>query len=293
MQTSLLSVLVCPICRGELEIPAPVVVTELREGELRCKACGSTCDIEDGVAILGSRRELGRYADRWPAGLTHESLLSNIEQRRAEYAAGGPFAEWVDAAACTRGTVVDIATGPGSSLLGALVPLLTEETHLVLADASLYLLPRLKAAWATQAPRPVMDFIAMDANRMPFRDGVLDGITSRFGFGGVWDDPARSKPPRCGHAYRGAYRALKARASIFELCLLFAAESGTAAMLEHEGCINASQDSLESFWRALGFEIEWAREVHKGRGKLHPGDLVPIDERDKWREMAYVLRKPS
>jgi SAM-dependent methyltransferase len=196
-------------------------------------------------------------------------------------------------AAKTRGVVLDIATGPGSSLLGALAPLLTEETHLIATDASLYLLPRLKAAWATQATRPALDFIAMDGNHWPLRDEVLDAITSAFGFGCVWDDPERRKAPRFGHAYREAARTLKPGGKVFELCLFYAAGSETAAALEADGCVNASRSKLESFWQSLGFEIEWAQELRRAEGKLSKGDLLPYGERDVWWEMLYVLRKAS
>lgn len=292
MRTSLLHVLCCPDCREGLELTDPVTEPEVNEGALRCQGCGLEFRVEGGIAILGNREELARYADRWPAGLTHEFLVSKIKNGRDEYLAGGAFREWVDAAAETRGTVVDVATGPGSSLLGALAQLLTEQTLLILTDASLYLLPRLKAAWETQRVRPPMDFVAMDGNRWPFRDGALDGVTSRFGFGCVWDDPERKKPPRFGHAYREASRALKPGGRVFESCLLFGDDSETAAMLEAEGCVGGSRGKLESFWRSLGFEVGWAEELRRGQGKLDPGDLVPIGERDVWWEMAYVLRKP-
>ena len=292
MRTSLLHLLCCPSCRERLEFTDTVSDPEANEATLRCQGCGLEFQVEGGIAILGDRDEMSRYADRWPSGLTHEFLVSKIKDSRDKYLGGGVFREWVDAAAGMRGTVLDIATGPGSSLLGALAPLLTEQTLLLLSDASLYLLPRLKAAWESQRVRPPMDFVAMDGNRWPFRDAVLDGVTSRFGFGSVWDDAERKKSPRFGRSYREASRTLKSGGSVFESCLLFADDSETAAMLEAEGCVGGSRGRLESFWRSLGFEVTWAEELRRGQGKLDPGDLVPIAERDRWWEMAYVLRKP-
>jgi len=291
MHTLLLPLLCCPGCRGELRASDPPAASDLQAGTLRCMSCAATYDVEGGIPILAPREDLDSYADRWPWGLTHEYLVSRIEQGRADYAAGGPFAAWVDAAARTRGVVLDIATGPGSSLLGALAPRLTEETHLIATDASLYLLPRLKAAWETQRVRPPMDFVAMDGNRWPVRDGVLDAVTSFRGFECVWDDAARKRSPRFGNAYRQASRALKPGGRVFELCGLFAEESETAAMLEANESINASQEKLESFWQSLDLEVEWAAELGRRQGKLDPGDAVPISESDVWWEMLSVLRK--
>jgi len=290
MHTSLLAVLCCPDCGGTLR-PAADRGAEIEEGELRCEGCGEGYAVEGGIPILAPREDLDAYADRWPEGLAHEWLVRKIEDGRQQYAAGGPFAAWVDLAAKARGVVLDIATGPGSSLLGALAPLLTEATHLIATDASLYLLPRLKAAWGTQATRPALDFVAMDGNRWPLRDGVLGAVTSAFGFGCVWDDRERRRPPRFGQAYREAARTLKSRGLVFESCLLHAVGSETAAALEADGCVNASQPKLESFWQSLGLEIEWAQESRRGEGKLDKGDLVPYGEHDVWWEMLYVLRK--
>jgi uncharacterized protein YbaR (Trm112 family) len=291
MHTSLVPLLSCPACQGELQLTVPAADAEIIGGALHCDGCGRIYEIGGGIPVLAPREDLDAYADRWPDGLAHDWLVGKIEDGPRRYAFGGPFAAWVDAAAETRGVVLDIATGPGSSLLGALAPRLTEETHLVATDASLYLLPRLKAAWATQTVRPALDFVAMDGNHWPFRDEVLDGVTSSLGFGCVWDDPERNIPPRFGHAYREAARALKPGGRIFESCLFFAEGSETAARLEAEDCVNASQSKLESFWWSLGLGIESQEELRRGEGKLDAGDLVPYGERDVWWNTLYVLHK--
>jgi uncharacterized protein YbaR (Trm112 family) len=291
MHTSLISLLSCPACHGEVQLAVPTTEAEVIGGALHCDGCGRNYEIGGGIPVLAPREDLDAYADRWPDGLAHDWLVRKIEDGRQRYGFGGPFAAWVDAAAETRGVVLDIATGPGSSLLGALTPRLTEETRLVATDASLYLLPRLQAAWATQTIRPALDFVAMDGNRWPLRDGVLDGVTSGGGFGCVWDDPERKRPPRFGHAYREAARALKPGGRVFESCLFCAEGSETAAALEAEGCVNASQPKLESFWWSLGLGIESAEELRRGEGKIDKGDLLPYGERDVWWEMLYVLHK--
>ncbi len=55
--------------------------------------------------------------------------------------------------------------------------------------------------------------------------------------------------------------------------------------------MNASRDGLEDFWKAIGFEVVTAAELHKRKGKSEPEDGLPIDENDEWWVVAYVLRK--
>lgn len=291
MHTSLLPLLCCPACRGGLQLTVPTADAEIAGGVLRCDGCGRNYEIGGGIPILAPREDLDAYADRWPDGLAHDWLVRKIEDGPRRYSFGGPFAAWVDAASQTRGILLDIATGPGSSLLGALTPRLTAQTHVIATDASLYLLPRLKAAWATQTTKPALDFLAMDGNRWPLRDEVLDGVTSSGGFGCVWDDRERKIPPRFGNAYREAARALKPGGRVFESCLFYAEGSQTAAALEAAGCVSASRSKLEAFWWSLGLGIERAEELRRGEGKLDQGDLVPYGEHDVWWEMLYVLRK--
>jgi uncharacterized protein YbaR (Trm112 family) len=295
MHTCLVPILSCPECGGALRLDSVDGDAEIEAGGLLCAACGRAYPIEGGIPILAPRDTLDAYADRWSwvenDGLARELLVRMIEASRQGYEGGGPFATWIDYAAKVRGLVLDIATGPGSSLLGALAPLLTEETHLIATDASLRLLTHLKSVWAVQRIRPSLDFFAMDGNRWPLRDGVLDAVTSRFGFGCVWDDPERQKSPRHGNAYREAARTLKRGGRVFDACLQFAPESETCAVLEADGSVSASRARLEAFWCEIGFEIEWAQELRRGEGKMNEGDLVPYGEHDVWWEMLYVLRK--
>ena len=53
MKRDLMDILVCPVCRGELELTATKEEgDEIVEGSLQCQACGETYPIEDTIPNL-------------------------------------------------------------------------------------------------------------------------------------------------------------------------------------------------------------------------------------------------
>jgi uncharacterized protein YbaR (Trm112 family) len=50
MRHDLMEILVCPLCKGDLELAVTGESDgEITEGSLRCAACGETFPIEDGI----------------------------------------------------------------------------------------------------------------------------------------------------------------------------------------------------------------------------------------------------
>ncbi len=80
MHPSVLQALRCPSClrSGLAENSVVFAVPELRPD----------LPLEAGVAMLGDREEIARFADRWPGGLTEAALQGRIFERRAAYAVG-------------------------------------------------------------------------------------------------------------------------------------------------------------------------------------------------------------
>ncbi len=281
MHPAVLQALRCPSCLHSslAEVPS----------SLQCGNCGQAFPMEAGVAVLGDREEIVRFADRWPGGLSEASLRSAISARRAAYESDATFRAWIDRAATQTGVIVDIATGPGSSLLGPLLPLLSMDVHVAATDASLPLLKQLHDLWRQETRATTLDFLACNANGLPFGDGSVDVVTSFLGMGNVWDDPERQKPPRFGQAYREARRIVRPGGRVYDLAIFFAEESETARLLADQGCVAATQEGFESFLTTLGFQIEGAEKLWPRQGKSHPGDMVPIGEDDAWWHMAYAL----
>ena len=53
MKRDLMDILVCPVCRGELELTVTKKEEdEIVEGSLKCKACSETFPIEDTIPNL-------------------------------------------------------------------------------------------------------------------------------------------------------------------------------------------------------------------------------------------------
>ena len=53
MKRDLMDILVCPVCRGELELTATKEEgDEIVEGSLQCQECGETYPIEDTIPNL-------------------------------------------------------------------------------------------------------------------------------------------------------------------------------------------------------------------------------------------------
>jgi uncharacterized protein YbaR (Trm112 family)/ubiquinone/menaquinone biosynthesis C-methylase UbiE len=295
MHSALLEVLCCPGCHGGLEVAEPVEGgggEELVEGALGCTGCGRRFEVEEGIPALGDREHMGKVSDFWSEGmLTHELYRRNIENSRQWYGRSEAFAAFVDGAAEMEGVVVDVATGPGSSFAGALVPRLREGTHFLMTDAAVHMLQGLKRAWEEEEHRAEVSFIACDGHRMPFRDESVHAFTSQDGFQCSQDDPTRSRPPRCGGAYREAYRALVEGGTVHGTCRVYAADSKTVPYLESVGSEGASWERLSDLWRAVGFYVMSRTELHRAKGKTNEGDRLPVGENDEWAVVAYVLRK--
>ena len=292
MDVSLLDVLCCPFCRESLNVAEGEAHTAILRGALECSGCGRSFEVLEGIPVLGDREHMAKVSDSWPKGmLTQELYKRQTRNSQQEYQHIEAFRCFIDAAASVEGLIVDVATGPGGSFMGAVVPRLSRRSHFIASDVAVDMLRGLKAAWADEPRSAKLDFAAFDGHRMPLRDESVDAFTSQLGFQCCQDDPTGSRPPRCGGAYREAYRALKPGGGIYGVCRVYDAGSNTAPYLESLGSEDASWGSLEQLWRSIGFEVTSVTEVHRSKGKSDPSDGLPIDDADEWSHVAYVLRK--
>lgn len=126
---------------------------------------------------------MSKVCDYWPEGmLTPELFERNIDAQRKWYGRRQPYTDFIDEIAKIDGLIVDVASGPGGSVSGGLVPLLDEQTHFVMSDAARQILHGLKAAWSKLEHRAKLDYLAFDGNQMPFGDETIDAFTAYFGF---------------------------------------------------------------------------------------------------------------
>jgi uncharacterized protein YbaR (Trm112 family) len=246
MDLSLMDALCCPFCHGSLSVANGKSRTTISEGVLGCTGCGRSFEVTDGIPALGDGEHMAKVGDSWPEGmLTQELYKRNTRNSRQEYQHVEAFRDFVDAAAAVEGLIVDVATGPGGSFMGALVPRLGERSHFLASDAAVDMLRGLKAAWADETRTAKLDFAAFDGHRMPLRDESVDAFTSQLGFQSCRDDPTGSRSTRCGGAYREACRALKPSGTIHGTCRVYDADSKTAPHLQSRGSDHASWEDLE------------------------------------------------
>ena len=292
MYRELLDVLCCPFCYGDLQLSAIEGQPKVDYGRLSCAACDRDFVIEVGIPVLGDREIMAQVCDQWSEGmLTQDLYKRNLSKSSQQYESSREFAAFVDAAAEVEGFIVDIASGPGASFSGALVPRLSSRSHLVLTDAAVHMLHGLRDAWFDEPRDARLDFVACDGNHLPFRSDSLDGLTSTGGFDCVNDDPTRSRIPGAASAYREAHRVLKPGGLVFNESRIYGDDSKTAAHLKSLGCANASRESLAQLWSRMGFEIVSEAHLLSKRGKSNPGDGLPLDESDEWHVMAWVLTR--
>ena len=292
MYRELLAVLCCPFCHGDLQLHGGDGERKVDIGVLSCAGCRRDFVIEVGMPVLGDREFMASICDRWTEGmLTQDLYRRNLRNPREWYDSSEKVARFVDAAAAVEGFIVDIASGPGASFSGALVPRLSPRSHFVLTDAAVHMLHGLRDAWSGEPREARLDFVACDGNHLPFRGSSLDALTSTSGFDCVNDDPARRRIPGGASAYREGHRVLKPGGLVFNESRIYDDDSKTAAHLKSLGCANASRESLGNLWEEIGFEIVSETYLHSHRGKSSPGDGLPIDDSDEWHVMAWVLRK--
>jgi uncharacterized protein YbaR (Trm112 family) len=288
----LLDVLCCPFCHGEVQLSEADRQPNAADGLISCVACGREFAVEAGIPVLGDPEFMARVCDQWAEGrLTPDLYKGNLHSSRQWYDSSQQFAQFVDAAAAVQGFIVDIASGPGASFSGALVPRLGSRSNFVMTDAAVHMLHGLRDVWLDEAREAKLDFVACDCNRLPFCDNSLDALTSASGFDCVSDDPTRRRMPGAAGAYREGHRVLKPGGLVFNESRIYGEDSKTAAYLKSQGCANASRESLAQLWEEIGFEVASETYLHSRRGKSDPLDGLPVDESDEWHVMAWVLRK--
>lgn len=292
MHRRLLEALVCPACHAGLRLVETLSDGEaVTAGHLCCIECGADYSIEDGIGHLGDSESLHQVADWLPEGLlTDELIRRNATGEGKRYQSSPPYAKWVDAIADTTGLIVDIATGPGGSMLGALMPRLRPSSHLVAVDAAASTMRMLGRYWGSQPQSRMMDFVVGDANHLPFGTASVDVITSVGGFENVRVDRRLRRPGR-GEAYVEADRVLKTGGLIFDTTTVYGVGSETAAALSANGDPFGSRETLQELWSSLALTVQSVEVVSHGRGKVHPLDGLPLSDDDEWEALQWVLHK--
>lgn len=174
--------------------------------------------------------------------------------------------------------VLDLAAGTGASTL----PFADAGAHAVACDFSFGMLSVGKRS------RPALDFVAGDALRLPFRDGVFDAVTISFGLRNVSDVPQAlselsrvtgaagrlviletSQPP--ARVLRAAGRAYTERV-MPRLARLFSSDPAAYGYLAESAGAWLDQQSLADAMRAAGWTgVRW-QDLMFGAVAIHCAD---------------------
>jgi uncharacterized protein YbaR (Trm112 family) len=288
----LLAAIACPACHRDLTVAEEHGDAKaIARGHLRCFACAAQYPIEDYVGRLGDSEALHQAAD-WLSEdvLTDELIRRNAANENERYQANPHFASWLGAIAETTGLILDIATGPGGSMFGALMPRLGPGSRVVATDAAAPTVDKLHRYWSDQPQSAMMDFLVCDANHLPFHAASVDAITSVGGFENVRLDRRLHQPAR-GEAYVEAARVLKPSGLIFDSTTVYGVDSETAAAFIERGDPFASRETLQELWASLGLVVQSFDVTFHGRGKVHPLDGLPLSDEDEWEAVQWVLEK--
>lgn len=173
MISDILDIVLCPVCRGAIA-----------DG-LRCKCCGRSFPVVDGVPDLVDVRTSQRRA-RWRRADFEAGKVENLLElhRRFFNPETAAAAEAMRAAVARRtdglsGLVADVAVG-----LGGLLPFLLSAAvrpAVVAVDIDPLVLGWVRDRAARKHPDRWFRAVASDVRRFAFRDGVYDAVTSNNG----------------------------------------------------------------------------------------------------------------
>ena len=169
MRTTLLSVLVCPRCQGELEcVPAEVAADgDIVTGELRCPGCATAYAVRHGIPrFVPSKNYASSFGYQWNR-FRQEQIDSLNGTRQSEHrlrTETGWEPEWLKGkwildAGCGAGRFLEVVSRTGEC----------ESVGVDLSEA-------VDAARETLAGRPNVHLIQASIFELPFRAGAFDGV---------------------------------------------------------------------------------------------------------------------
>ena len=277
----LLHTLCCPHDRSELHH---------LDGKLMCDACGRTFPLDRGIVRFidedtprphWSRALLEAINRSHPEMQTEDYYRERVLNAEERYCRSAELRRAVDALSSAEGVAVDIASGPSGGFLPILAPRLPDETLLIGSDAC----PPIIEHWyaCIVETRELAAYLDIDLlGPLPFPDASIDLVTGVYVENVNIDDPMGliSELARC----------TKQAARIVLQQLFYAEGSATAAMLRDQGNPYASLPDFADALASVGLgTVEQAR-LRSGRGKLHPGDALPLHDTDEWTESVLIIR---
>ena len=277
------NLLVCPHDMGELSSRADC---------LSCIKCGRRYPATSGIMhLVTSEAErpcnpkalAANYADECPERLHVDYYRRQAESKEHLYETNGAIRDAVDFIVTKLGVGVDLASGHGGGFIAPIVKRMAPDAVLLATDACL---PVIENGYAYLAPGYADRFVFLDTDlsaALCFADASVDVFTG-VAVANVNDGNPES-------LLREVYRCLKPGGWAVLQEMFFAPQSETAAWLARQGNMYSSLSAFLDLMRSFGMRTVRIQEAVTGRGKIDPGDGMPLNASDEWSETVVFLQK--
>jgi len=295
MRIEILEMVVCPACKGKLELTYPTWISEnrLSFGSLVCAGCEKKYIVLDDIAILKEPGWIGweqyfeglqEQTDEWQQWfwkLDDEIRNSYTSEERE----GGQRTEsgLIDESGVKDAdTILDIATGRGL-LLRAICPVVREDALIVASDVKY----GMGVKWYFQRKRfyDKMSFIVCDARRLPFKDDVFGCVVSNAGLSNIQEPELAVK-----EAYRVVRQGQKVAMSLWSVAE--GSKSWKRATEGGRGRLIAPGKAEECF-KKVGFENVSSEQYYSATASYQNRyNAIPI-KGDWYAYVGVWGKKPS
>jgi len=224
----------------------------------------------DGAQWEGKERQLAEWVPR------------NFQRALQPDRVPAPLHKFVETARATEGIVLDIASGPGGSYCVETMRDGPPTGLLVMSDLGAPVMQRWRkhlreVGWDSRCSN-----MGLDARRLPFRDAVLDALTSVGGFSNIVGNR---------QAYAEASRVLKPGGPLMEVVRLYEEGGPTHRLLTEQGQVATTWCDYEAFLNESGFSVTSCELLNQGRGKTDPNDGLPVGDEAWEHRVVFAVRQ--
>ena len=283
MKTSLLDLLVCPVCQKSLRLEEGTSSDDrLVKGLLRCLN-GHLYQVKDEIPILKNPK-LSKKEFVWKLEFPNIEKYDKIrkeyasylseEQREADRALIDKIAKTVS----KERLLLDVASGMGTLLL-VLSQRLEKGKNVLGTDIDEKPLRGTKLKLKEQKSYSRVSLCVMDGKHLAVKPRKLPCVTSYFGLDNI---------PETKKAFQEVCRVLIPKGRLILTTLWFKEDSRSLALAEKLGFgAITTENRLTRTLEETGFKIDSAEKFYSGKWPHNPMDRLPL--KDDWYAHALVL----
>jgi SAM-dependent methyltransferase len=289
MRLEILDLVVCPACKGKLELMYPTWTSETRFsfGSLVCAGCEKKYTVVDDIAILKEPGWIGweqyfsalqERTDEWQQWFWKlddeiRNSYTSDEREGGRRTESGLIAE---SGVKEADIILDVATGRGL-LLRAMCSIMSENALTVASDMEYTYQMGLKWHFRREGFYDKMSFVVCDARRLPFKDDAFGCVVSNAGLSNIREPELAVK--EAYRVVRPGYRVAMSLWSVAEGSKSWekAAEIGIGSLI--------APGKAEKCFKEVGFVEVSSEQYHSAVASYqNPYNAIPI--KGDW--YAYV-----